>query len=60
MRGSIGFSTRRASTGILAASAVAKKAMPEEPVAELGSAFLSADLGLTPEPSADHAGYVAS
>ena len=32
----------------------------EELVAELGSAFLSADLGLTPEPRADHASYIAS
>ena len=32
----------------------------EELVAELGSAFLSADLGLTPEPRADHAAYIAS
>lgn len=32
----------------------------EELVAELGSAFLSADLDLTPEPRADHASYIAS
>ena len=32
----------------------------EELVAELGSAFLSADLGLTPEPRADHASYIAN
>jgi len=32
----------------------------EELVAELGSAFLSADLDLTPEPREDHAAYVAS
>ena len=31
----------------------------EELVAELGSAFLSADLGLTPEPRDDHASYIA-
>ncbi len=31
----------------------------EELVAELGSAFLSADLGLTPESRADHAAYLA-
>lgn len=30
----------------------------EELVAELGSAFLSADLGLTPEPRPDHADYI--
>lgn len=30
----------------------------EELVAELGSAFLSADLGLTPEPREDHAAYI--
>ena len=30
----------------------------EELVAELGSAFLSADLDLTPEPRADHASYI--
>lgn len=30
----------------------------EELVAELGSAFLSADLALTPEPRADHASYI--
>jgi len=29
-------------------------------VAELGAAFLCADLGITPEPRADHAAYVAS
>ena len=32
----------------------------EELVAELGAAFLSADLGLTLEPREDHAGYIAS
>ena len=32
----------------------------EELVAELGSAFLSADLGLTPELRADHASYIAN
>ncbi len=32
----------------------------EELVAELGAAFLCADLGLTPEPRADHAAYIAS
>lgn len=32
----------------------------EELVAELGSAFLSADLDLTPEPREDHASYIAS
>jgi antirestriction protein ArdC len=32
----------------------------EELVAELGSAFLCADLGLTLEPRADHAAYIAS
>jgi antirestriction protein ArdC len=30
----------------------------EELIAELGSAFLSADLGLTPEPREDHASYI--
>jgi antirestriction protein ArdC len=30
----------------------------EELIAELGSAFLSADLGLAAEPRADHAGYL--
>ena len=30
----------------------------EELVAELGSAFLCADLGLTPEPREDHASYI--
>ncbi|WP_442870104.1 zincin-like metallopeptidase domain-containing protein [Bradyrhizobium sp. CCBAU 45394] len=32
----------------------------EELVAELGAAFLSADLGLTPEVREDHASYIAS
>jgi antirestriction protein ArdC len=32
----------------------------EELVAELGSAFLSADLGITPEPRDDHSSYLAS
>lgn len=32
----------------------------EELVAELGSAFLAADLGLVPEPREDHASYIAS
>jgi antirestriction protein ArdC len=32
----------------------------EELVAELGAAFLSADLELTPEPREDHASYIAS
>jgi antirestriction protein ArdC len=31
----------------------------EELVAELGAAFLSVDLDLTPEPRADHAAYIA-
>jgi antirestriction protein ArdC len=32
----------------------------EELVAELGAAFLCADLGVTPEPREDHAAYLAS
>ena len=32
----------------------------EELVAELGAAFLCGDLGLTPEPRADHAQYIAN
>jgi antirestriction protein ArdC len=32
----------------------------EELVAELGAAFLCADLGITPEPRADHASYIAN
>ncbi len=32
----------------------------EELVAELGAAFLCADLGLSPEPRPDHAGYIQS
>ena len=32
----------------------------EELVAELGSAFLCADLGITPEPREDHAAYIGS
>lgn len=32
----------------------------EELVAEIGAAFLSADLGITPELREDHASYVAS
>ena len=32
----------------------------EELVAELGSAFLSADLGLAPDVRDDHASYIAS
>src|SRR3546814_11172853 len=32
----------------------------EELVAELGSAFLAADLDLTPEPREDHAAYIGS
>lgn len=32
----------------------------EELVAEIGAAFLCADLGITPEPRADHAAYIAS
>jgi antirestriction protein ArdC len=32
----------------------------EELVAELGAAFLCADLGVTPEPREDHASYLAS
>lgn len=30
----------------------------EELVAELGAAFLCSDLGITPEPRADHAQYI--
>jgi antirestriction protein ArdC len=32
---------------------------PKATIAELGAAFLCADLGITPEPRADHAGYLA-
>jgi antirestriction protein ArdC len=32
----------------------------EELVAELGAAFLCADIGITPEPRADHAAYIGS
>lgn len=32
----------------------------EELIAELGAAFLCADLGITPEPRADHAAYIGS
>ncbi|MCA1528715.1 MULTISPECIES: zincin-like metallopeptidase domain-containing protein [Bradyrhizobium] len=32
----------------------------EELVAKLGAAFLSADLGLTPEVREDHASYIGS
>ncbi len=32
----------------------------EELVAELGAAFLCADLAVTPEPRADHASYIAN
>lgn len=32
----------------------------EELVAELGAAFLCSDLGITPEPRADHACYIAN
>lgn len=32
----------------------------EELVAELGAAFLGADLGLSTEPRADHAAYIGS
>jgi antirestriction protein ArdC len=32
----------------------------EELVAEIGAAFLCADLAITPEPRPDHAGYIAS
>ena len=37
-----------------------EKYAKEELVAEIGAAFLCADLALTPEPGADHAAYVAS
>ena len=42
------------------ASVSAMKAAMEELVAELGAAFVSADLGLTPEVRDDHASYIAS
>lgn len=32
----------------------------EELIAELGAAFLCGDLGVTPEPRADHAQYIAN
>ena len=32
----------------------------EELVAELGAAFVCADLDLTPEPRPDHAAYIAN
>jgi antirestriction protein ArdC len=34
--------------------------LKEELVAELGAAFLCADLALTPEPGMDHAAYIQS
>jgi antirestriction protein ArdC len=34
------------------------KLMHAKLVAELGAAFLCADLGLTPEPGTDHAAYI--
>ena len=55
-----GPSTRSALRAISAACAGAMKAMPEELVAELGAAFLCADLGITPEVRDDHAAYIAS
>jgi antirestriction protein ArdC len=36
------------------------EARPSRPNAELGAAFLAADLGLCIEPRPDHAGYIAS
>jgi hypothetical protein len=33
---------------------------PRELVAELGAAFLCADIGITPEPREDHTSYIAS
>ena len=33
--------------------------MPAELVAELGAAYLCADLGITPEPREDHSAYLA-
>jgi len=51
---------RAVSTATSAASALAIPATPvEELVAELGAAFLCADLGITPEPREDHASYLA-
>ena len=32
----------------------------EELVAEIGAAFICADLGLSPEPRADHADYIGA
>lgn len=36
------------------------EARPSRPNAELGAAFLAADLGLAIEPRPDHASYIAS
>ena len=52
---------KSASTAILAANAGATPGYAtEELVAEMGSAFLCADLALTMEPREDHAEYIAS
>ena len=57
----IGPSTRRASSATLAARAWGDEGYArEELVAELGAAFLCADLELTPEVRDDHASYIAT
>jgi antirestriction protein ArdC len=57
----IGRSIHPVSTANSAASAGAMKAMPPRSWSlSLAALFLSADLGLTPEPREDHAAYIAS
>jgi hypothetical protein len=59
MNVSTGRATRSAFTATSDTSAGETKGYAaEELVAELGSAFLCADLGLTREPRADHASYI--
>ena len=61
MKRPTGPATNHGLTVILAASATVTRVYAmEELVAELGSAFLSADLDLTPGVREDHASYIAS
>lgn len=61
MRARTGRNIKAALTVILAASAGGDEGYAaEELVAELGAAFLCADLGITPEVREDHAAYIGN
>lgn len=58
MRPATGPATRAGSTGISECASARTPNAAEELIAELGAAFLCADLQVTPSPRDDHAAYI--